>query len=165
MFGRHRAWRLIPVRDSIVYPTFGVDPSKLFFLKSPHHTRIAWHILPWQIRIDFLVVCLVGIKALNLLLFRISIVVVALIIFWIVVKFCVDWCYCYCDVWCCCCCCCYDVVVVILVIVKFDVTFLLYCFVAFFIGSLVVTNVTFTTLYVGFCLPLCRVVAPYCIIF
>ena len=46
MFGGHWIWGLIPIRDSIVYPTFGVDPSKLFFLKSPHHTRITWHILP-----------------------------------------------------------------------------------------------------------------------
>ena len=76
MFGGHRVWGLLPVRDSIDYPIFGVDPSKLFFLKSPYHTRIAWHLLPWPIRFepwpirfDFSVVCLAGIKAPNLLLF------------------------------------------------------------------------------------------------
>uniref|UniRef100_A0A2N9HIJ9 Uncharacterized protein n=1 Tax=Fagus sylvatica TaxID=28930 RepID=A0A2N9HIJ9_FAGSY len=46
MYGGHRLWGLLPVRPSID-PTFGVDPLKLF-LKSPHHTRIAWHLLPWQ---------------------------------------------------------------------------------------------------------------------
>uniref|UniRef100_A0A2N9IWR5 Uncharacterized protein n=1 Tax=Fagus sylvatica TaxID=28930 RepID=A0A2N9IWR5_FAGSY len=88
MFGGHRVWGLLPVRDSIDYPIFGVDPSKLFFLKSPHHTRIAWHLLPWLIRFDLSVVCLAGIKAPNLLLFRTSVVVVALVIFWILVKLC-----------------------------------------------------------------------------
>ena len=38
MFGGHRVWELLPIRDSIDYPIFGVDPSKLFFLKSPHNT-------------------------------------------------------------------------------------------------------------------------------
>jgi hypothetical protein len=103
MFGGHRVWGLLLVRDSIDYPIFGVDPSKLFFLKSPHHTRIAWHLLPWPIRFDFSVVCLAGIKAPNLLLFRTSVVVVALVIFWILVKLCAVWCYC-CWVVCCCCC-------------------------------------------------------------
>uniref|UniRef100_A0A2N9HV84 Transmembrane protein n=1 Tax=Fagus sylvatica TaxID=28930 RepID=A0A2N9HV84_FAGSY len=82
------------VQDSIDYPIFGVNPSKLFFLKSLHHTRIAWHLLSWPIRFDFSVVCLAGIKAPNLLLFRTSVVVVALIIFWILVKLCAVWCYC-----------------------------------------------------------------------
>ena len=81
MFSGHQVWRLLLVRDSIDYLTLRVDLLKLFFLKSPHHTRIAWHFLPWQIRFDFLVVCLAGIKASNLLLFRTSIVVVALVIF------------------------------------------------------------------------------------
>uniref|UniRef100_A0A2N9EV72 Uncharacterized protein n=1 Tax=Fagus sylvatica TaxID=28930 RepID=A0A2N9EV72_FAGSY len=89
MFGEHRIWGLLPVRDSIDYPIFGIDPSKLFFLKSPHHTQIAWHLLPWPIRFDFSVVCLDGIKAPNLLLIRTSLVVVALVIFWIVVKICI----------------------------------------------------------------------------
>ncbi len=156
MFGGHRVWGLLPVRDSIDYPIFGVDPSKLFFLKSPHHTRIAWHLLPWLIRFDFSVVCLAGIKAPNLLLFWTSLVVVALVIFWILVKFCVVWCYC---------CCCCDVVVVIFVVVQFGVVFLLYCFAALFVGSCAMTNVIFTVLYIGFCFPLCRVVGLYCVIF
>jgi hypothetical protein len=162
MFGGHQVWGLLPVRDSINYPIFGVDLSKLFFLKSPHHTRIAWHLLQWPIRFDFLVVCLAEIKAPNLLLFRTSFVVVALVIFWIVVKFCVVWCYCCCVVCSCCFC---VVVVVIFVVVKFGVVFLLYCFAVLFVGYWAVTNVIFTALYVGFCLPLCRVVGPYCIIF
>ena len=81
MFGEHRIWRFIPVRDSINYPIFGINSTKLFFLKSPHHARITWHLLPWPTRFDFSMVCLAGIKAPNLLLFRTSLVVVALVIF------------------------------------------------------------------------------------
>uniref|UniRef100_A0A2N9I4A2 Uncharacterized protein n=1 Tax=Fagus sylvatica TaxID=28930 RepID=A0A2N9I4A2_FAGSY len=44
MIGGHQIWGLLPVRPSID-PTFGVDSLKLF-LKSPYHTRIAWHFLP-----------------------------------------------------------------------------------------------------------------------
>ena len=78
MFSGHRVWGLLPVRHSID-PSFGVDPLKLF-LKSPHHTRIAWHLLPWQNRFDS-VVFLVGTTTPNLLLFRTLIVVVALVLF------------------------------------------------------------------------------------
>ena len=145
MFGGHRVWGLLPVRDFINYPIFGVDLSKLFCLKSLHHTRIAWHLLQWPIRFDFSVVCLTKIKAPNLLLFWTSLVVVVLVIFWIVVKFCVVWCYCCCVVCSCCFC---AVVVVIFVIVKFGVVFLLYCFAVFFVGYWAVTNVIFTALYV-----------------
>ena len=88
MFGGHRVWGLLPVRDFVDYPIFGLDPSKLFFLKSPHHTQIAWHLLSWLIRFDLSVVCLAGIKAPNLLLFRTSVVMVALVIFWILFKLC-----------------------------------------------------------------------------
>jgi hypothetical protein len=149
MFCGHRVWGLLPVRDFIDYPIFGVALSKLFFLKSSN-TRIAWHLLLGPIRFDFSVVCLAEIKAPNLLLFRTSLVVITLVIFWILVKFYVVWCYC---------CCCCDVVVV-----KFGVVFLLYCFVALFVGSCTMTNVIFIALY-GFCLPLCRVVELYCVIF
>uniref|UniRef100_A0A2N9FS18 Uncharacterized protein n=1 Tax=Fagus sylvatica TaxID=28930 RepID=A0A2N9FS18_FAGSY len=41
MFGEQRIWGFLPVRDSINYPIFGIDSTKLFFLKRPHHTRIA----------------------------------------------------------------------------------------------------------------------------
>ena len=34
----------------------------------------------------------------------------------------------------------------------------LYCFAALCVGSLAVMNVIFTSLYIGFCLPLCRIV-------
>ena len=64
------------MRVSIDYPTYGVDYSKLFFLKSPYHTRIVW-----QIQFDLSVVCLAGIKDPNLLLFRTLVAVVVLIIF------------------------------------------------------------------------------------
>jgi hypothetical protein len=157
MSGGHRVWGLLPVRDSLDYLIFGLVPSKLFLLKSPYHTRITWHLLPWLIRFDFSVVCLAGIKAPNLLLFWTSVAVVALIIFWIVVKICVVWCCCSCDICCCCCC---DVVMFVVVFLLYCVAALFVgsCFAALFVGSWVVTNVTFTALYVGFCLPLCRVV-------
>ena len=147
MFSGHRVWGLLPVRPSID-PTFGVDPLKLF-LKSPHHIWIVWHLLPWQTRFDS-VVCLAGITAPNLLLFWTLIVVVALVLFWTVVKLCVNWCYCcyaVCVCCCCCCCvCCCNVVVVMLL-----------CFATLLVGSFTVTYVTFSALYVGFCLPLYRV--------
>uniref|UniRef100_A0A2N9ITE9 Uncharacterized protein n=1 Tax=Fagus sylvatica TaxID=28930 RepID=A0A2N9ITE9_FAGSY len=59
MIGGHRTWRLLPDR-LLIDPTFGFDSLKLF-LKSPHHTRIAWYLLPWQTRFD-LVVYLAGIR-------------------------------------------------------------------------------------------------------
>jgi hypothetical protein len=146
MFGGHRIWGLLPVRPSID-PTFVVDSLKLF-LKSPYHTRITWHLLPWQTRFNSMVY-LAGITAPNLLLFRILITVVALVLFWIVVKFCVDWCYYYCTVCVCVCCssCCCNVVVV-----------MLFYFAALLVGSFAVTYVTFSALFVGFCISLCRVV-------
>jgi hypothetical protein len=55
--------------------------------------------------------------------------------------------------------------VVVVVVVKFGVVFLLYYFVVLFVGSWAMTNVIFTAFYVGFCLPLCRVVGLYCVIF
>ena len=93
MFCEHWVWGLLPVRDFLDYPILGIDLSKLFFFKSPN-TQIAWHLLPWTIRFDFSVVCLVEIKAPNFLPFRTSTVVVVLVIFWIVVKFCIVWCCC-----------------------------------------------------------------------
>ncbi len=150
MFGGYRVWRFLPGRVSFDYPIFWVDYSKLFFFKSPYHTWIVW-----QIRFDLSVVCFAGIKAQNLLLFRTLDAVVALEIFWILVKLCAVWCY---SRWFVCCCC--DVAVVILVIVKLSVVFFLflYCFAVLFVGSFTVTNVTFSTLYVRFCFLLCRVV-------
>ena len=145
IFGGHRIWGLLLVQDFIDYPIFGVDLSKLFFLKSPYHTRIAWHLLAWPIRFDLLVVCLARIKAPNLLLFRTLIVVVDLVIFWFVIKFCVVWCFC---------CCCNVVVFAVVVVTALFVG----CLAALFVRSLAVTNVIFTALFVGFYLPLCRVV-------
>ena len=135
MFGGHRVWGFLPARVSINYPILGIDYSKLFFLKSPYHTRIKW-----QIRFDLSVVCLARIKDLNLLLFWTLAAVVTLVIFWILVKLCAVWsCRCYC--------------VVVAVFFLF-----LYCFAVLCVGSFAETNVTFSVLYVGFCIPLYRVV-------
>jgi hypothetical protein len=63
MFDAHQVWGFFPTQVSINYPTLGEDYLKLFFLKSPCHTRI-------ERKIQFdPVVCLAGIKDLNLLLF------------------------------------------------------------------------------------------------
>jgi hypothetical protein len=72
-----RFWGSLLVRVSFDYPIFGVDYSKLFFMKSPCHTRIVW-----QIRFDLTVACLAGIKAPISLLVRTSLVGVALVLFW-----------------------------------------------------------------------------------
>ena len=144
MFGGHQIWGLLLAQDSIAYTIIGVDISKLLFLKSPYHTRIAWHILPWPIRFDLLVVCLAGIKAPSLLLFRTLIVVVALVILWFVVKFCVIWCFFCCVVYCCCCC---KVVVFVVVVVT---ALFVGCLATLFVGYLAVTNVIFSALCVGF---------------
>ena len=115
MVSGHRIWGLLPVRPSF-NPIFGVDFLKLF-LKSPYHTQIEWHLLPWQTQFD-LVVYLAGIMTPNLLLLWTLIVVVALALFWTVAKLCVDWCYYCCTVYvcvcCCCCSCCCSIVVVVL---------------------------------------------------
>ena len=150
MFGEHQVWGLLPVCPSIT-PTFGVDSLKLF-VKSPYHTRIAWHLLPCQTRFD-LVVSLAGITAPNLLLLRTLIVVGALVLLWTVDKICVDLCLSCCVVCVCCSCCCCSKVVVVVVS--------LFCFSALLVGCFVVTNVTFASLYVGFRLPLCRVCNMY----
>jgi hypothetical protein len=161
MFGGHQIWGFIPVR-SLIDPTFGVDYLKLF-LKSPHHARITWHLLPWQTRFD-LVVYLTGITAPDLLLLRILVVVVVLVLFRTMVKCCVDGCICCCTVcvcccWCCCSCNCNSSCSIVVVAV------MLFCFAALLVGSFAllvghfaVTYVTFPALYVGFYLPLCRVV-------
>uniref|UniRef100_A0A2N9I350 Uncharacterized protein n=1 Tax=Fagus sylvatica TaxID=28930 RepID=A0A2N9I350_FAGSY len=75
MFDAHRVWGFFPAQVSINYPTLGEDYLKLFFLKSPCHTQIER-----EIRFDP-VVCLAGIKDLNLLLFWTLAAVVALVSF------------------------------------------------------------------------------------
>ena len=50
------------------------------------------------------------------------------------------------------------VVVVIVVFAVVVVVVMLFYFAAFLVGSFAVTYVTFSALYVGFCIPLCRVV-------
>ena len=125
-------------------PYFWVRFYKTLLLESPHHTQIAWHLLPWPTRFD-LVVCSVGIKDPNLLLFRTSLVVVVLEIFWIVIKLCAVWCYV---------CCCCDVSIVNFVAVFF---LFLFCVAALLVRSFAVTNVTFPALFIGFCISLYRV--------
>ena len=144
MFGGHRVWGFIPVRVSFGYPTFGVDYSKLFFLKSSCHTRIVW-----QLRFDLSMACLDEINDPNTLLFRTLAAMVVLEFFWVVIKLCAVWCY-VCWVVCCC-----DVSVVNFVVGFF---LFLFCLAALCVGSFAVTNVTFSALFVGFCVPLCRVV-------
>ena len=93
-----------------------------------------------------------GIKDLNLLLVWTLAAGVVLAIYWILVKL---------SAVCCCFCCCCDVVVV--VVVGGGVFFIfLFSIAALCVGFFVVTNVTFSALYVGFCIPLCRVLYPSC---
>jgi hypothetical protein len=140
MLDGHWVWRFISACVSINYPTLRIDYSKLF-LKSPYHTRIEW-----QIRFDLYVVYLARIKDLNSLLVRTLVAVVVVAICWIWVKLCVVCC-CYCDV----------VVVVVVVFFLF-----LFCIAALCVGFFAVTKVTFSALYVGFCIPLCRVMYLFC---
>jgi hypothetical protein len=145
MLDGHRVWRFVSAL-SINYPTLRVDYSKLF-LKSPYHTRIEW-----QIRFDLYVVFLAGIKDLNFMLVWTLVVVVVLAICWILVKL---------STVCCCCFCCCCVVVLVVVVVGVFCIFL-FCITALCVGFFAVTNVTFSALYVGFCIPLCRVLYPSC---
>ena len=78
-------------------------------------------------------------KDLNLLLFWTLAAMVALVSFWSLVKLCAVFCCCYC---------CVFVVVVFSFLVFFS---------SLYVGSFAVTYVTFSTLSVGFCIPLCRV--------
>jgi hypothetical protein len=151
MFGEHRIWGILLARPPID-PNFGFDYLKLL-LKSPHHTRIAWHFLPWQTRSDS-VVYLAGSTDPNPLLFQTLIAVDALVLFWTVVKICVDLCLCCCVGCCCCCCCC--CVVVLFMLFCFS-ALLVGCFSSLLVGCFSVTNVTFASLYAGLFLPLCRV--------
>jgi hypothetical protein len=147
MFDAHRVWGFFPAQVFIIYPTLGKDYLKLFFLKSPCHTQIER-----KIRFDP-VVCLAGIKDLNLPLFWTLAAVVALVSFWSLVKHNAVFC-----------CCCYVVVgfVAVFVVVVVVVFFLfLYCFLLLLLCFLLWYNlatlcVGFTTLFVGFCFPLCR---------
>ena len=141
MCGGHRVWRVIPGRISFDSPIFGVDYSKLFMWKSPYHTRIGW-----KIRFDFTVVCLARSKVSNLLLFWTLAAVVALEFSGILVMLCAVS---YCSGSYCCC-----VVGVVVVVIFF---LFLYCFSALGIEYFAMTNVTFSALFVGFCIPLCRV--------
>ena len=166
MFMWLRVWGCLPARVSINYPNLWIDYSKPF-LKGPCHTRIEW-----QIRFDP-VVCLAGIKDLNLLLDWTLAAVAALVLFWILVKLAVclyGCCLCCCCLCCCCCCFCCScccVVTAALCVGLFavtNVTLPALC-VGFFsalfallVGPFAVTYVTFPALYVGFYPPLRRVV-------
>jgi hypothetical protein len=76
------------VRVYLAYSTSKVDSSKPL-LEGPYHTRIARPSKAISIRL--LCGMLTGFKFPNLLLFRTTIAVVVLIIFWIGGKFCVEW--------------------------------------------------------------------------
>jgi hypothetical protein len=99
------------------------------------------------------VVHLAGITAPDLLLLQTLIVVVALEFFRKVAKLCADWCsvivqfVCVIAV----------VVVVLLLLLLVVVATLLVEYFALLVGYFAVTNVTFSALYVGLYLPLCRV--------
>jgi hypothetical protein len=144
MLDGHRVWRFVSALSN--YPTLRVDYSKLF-LKSPYHTRIEW-----QIRFDLYVVFLAGINDLNFMLVWTLATVVVLAICWILVKF---------SAVCCCCFCCCCVVVLVVVVVGVFFIFL-FCNTALCVGFFAVTNVTFSALYVGFFIPLCKVLYPSC---
>ena len=143
MFGGHRVWGFVPVRVSIDYPPVGIDYSKLFFLESPYHTRIAC-------RFDLSVVCSVGLKDPNLLLFWTLVAVVALVTLWILVKL-RDVCVC-----CYCCCSCFCCNVASVFFLFCFAALCVGCFAALCIGCFAASNVTLSVLYVGFCIPLCR---------
>ena len=109
---RHRVWGLLPYRAFIIYPDLGVDLSKLFLVESPK-TRIAWHLMPWTIRFDFLVVsCSYGNLVPILLSFRTSPTATALAIDQTVIKSCVICCSCI-VIRCLSCCCFYFFVFVV----------------------------------------------------
>ena len=89
-------------------------------------------------------VYLAGIKDLNLLLVCTLAAGVVLAICWILVKL---------SVVCCCFCCC-DVVVVVVVVGGGVFFIFLFCTIVLCVGFFAMTNVTFSALYVGFCIPL-----------
>ena len=169
MTGGHQVWGLLPVRLYIT-PIFGVDSLKLF-LKSPYHTRIAWHLLPCQTRFD-LMVSLDGISTPNLLLLRTSIVVLALVLLWTVTKLCVDRCYfgctvcvccCCCSGICCCnicvvCCCCSIGVVLLLLLCSYCPLGRVFAVTPCHLGCLL--DRVFTVTSCHFCCPHCRVLYP-----
>ena len=49
------------------------------------------------------------------------------------------------------------VVVLFVFVVVVVVVVMLFCFAALLVGSFAMTNVTFSALYVGFCIPFCKV--------
>ena len=97
-------------------------------------------------------VCLAKSKVPNLLLFQTLVAVVALEFSGILVTLCAVFCCC-----CSCCCCVVGVVGVVVVVVVVVFFLFLYCFSALGVGYFVVTNVTFSALFVELCIPPCRV--------
>jgi hypothetical protein len=93
MLRRQRVWGLLPYRAFIIYPDLGVDLSKLLLLESPK-TRIAWHLMLWTIRFDFLVGCSYGNLVPSFLSFQTSPTTAALAIYQTVIKPCVVYCSC-----------------------------------------------------------------------
>uniref|UniRef100_A0A2N9F1S1 Uncharacterized protein n=1 Tax=Fagus sylvatica TaxID=28930 RepID=A0A2N9F1S1_FAGSY len=88
MLRRQRVWGLLKYRAFIISPDLGVDLSKLLLVESPK-TRIAWHLMPWTIRFDFLAGCSYENLVSSLLPFRTSPAAAVLAIYWTVIKPCV----------------------------------------------------------------------------
>ena len=143
LFGGHSVWKSLPVRVSLNYSTFGVDSSKpLFEEPLPHPNRMASLAKATSIR---LLRGLLGWDQAS----KLAAVP---------------------DNTCCGCShnlldcrqiLCRMVFLLLLLLLLFVLLLcflLLYCFTALCVGSLAVTNVTFTALYVGLCLPLWRIV-------
>jgi hypothetical protein len=112
--------------------------SKLFLMESPK-TRIAWYLMPWTIRFDFLVVgCSYGNLVPSLLSFQTSLVAAALAIYRTMIKPCVVCCSCVvirCFSCCCCCCLSFFVVVVATLVVELC-TIAYVIFAPLYVGSL-----------------------------
>ena len=110
MLRRQRVWGLLQYRAFIISLDLGVNLSKLLLVESPK-TRIAWHLMPWTIRFDFLTSCSYENLVSSLLPFRTSPTAAVLAIYWTMIKPCVVL-----RFFSCCCCCsprcrvlCYDV--------------------------------------------------------
>jgi hypothetical protein len=126
MIRRQRVWDFLPYRAFI-------NLSKLLLVESPK-TRIAWHLMPWTIRFDFLSGCSYGNLVSSLLSFWTSPTAAALAIYRTVIKPCVFCCFSSC--------CFYFSVVVISFFVVVVVAPLI-------VGLCTMTYVIFAPLYVG----------------
>ena len=93
MLRRQWVWGLLPYRAFVIQPDLGVDLSKLLLLESPK-TRIAWYLMLWTIRFDFLVGCSYENLVPSFLSFQTSPTTTALAIYQTVIKPCFVYCSC-----------------------------------------------------------------------